>query len=73
MSTNEWAAKQNLLLFEVLKYDQPWTMESYRKVGGYSTWEKMLEEKPTRDSVIDLVKGSGLRGRGGAAFPTGMK
>jgi NADH-quinone oxidoreductase subunit F len=73
MSTNEWAAKQNLLLFEVLKYDQPWTLESYRKVGGYSTWENMLAEKPTRDSVIDLVKGSGLRGRGGAAFPTGMK
>jgi NADH-quinone oxidoreductase subunit F len=73
MSTNEWAAKQNLLLFEVLKYEQPWTLESYRKVGGYSTWEKMLAEKPTRDSVIDLVKGSGLRGRGGAAFPTGMK
>jgi NADH-quinone oxidoreductase subunit F len=73
MSTNEWAAKQNLLLFEVLKYDQPWTLESYRKVGGYSTWENMLAEKPTRESVIELVKGSGLRGRGGAAFPTGMK
>ena len=73
MSTNEWADKQNLLLFEVLKYDQPWTLESYRKTGGYSTWEKMLDEKPTRDSVIELVKGSGLRGRGGAAFPTGMK
>jgi len=70
---NEWASKQNLLLFEVLKYDQPWTLESYRKVGGYSTWENMLAQKPTRDSVIDLVKGSGLRGRGGAAFPTGMK
>src|ERR1700742_4650709 len=70
---NEWASKENLLLFEVLQYDQPWTMDSYRKTGGYSTWEKMLEEKPTRDSVIDLVKGSGLRGRGGAAFPTGMK
>ena len=70
---NEWASKQNLLLFEVLQYDQPWTLESYRKTGGYSTWENMLAEKPTRDSVIDLVKGSGLRGRGGAAFPTGMK
>ncbi len=73
MSTNERAAKQNLLLFEVLKYDQPWTLESYRKVGGYSTWENMLAQKPTRESVIELVKGSGLRGRGGAAFPTGMK
>ena len=35
---NEWASKQNLLLFEVLQYDQPWTMDSYRKTGGYSTW-----------------------------------
>ena len=70
---SEWASKQNLLLFEVLQYNEPWTLESYRKVGGYSTWEKMLAEKPSRDAVIDLVKGSGLRGRGGAAFPTGMK
>jgi NADH-quinone oxidoreductase subunit F len=70
---SEWADKQNLLLFEALKYDQPWTLDSYRKIGGYDIWEKMLADKPTRDSVIDLVKASGLRGRGGAAFPTGMK
>jgi NADH-quinone oxidoreductase subunit F len=70
---SDWADKQNLLLFEALKYDQPWTLDSYRKIGGYDIWEKMLAEKPTRDSVIDTVKGSGLRGRGGAAFPTGMK
>ncbi len=70
---SEWADKQNLLLFEALKYDRPWTLDSYRKIGGYDIWEKMLAEKPTRDSVIDAVKGSGLRGRGGAAFPTGMK
>src|SRR5215813_2774746 len=69
----DWASKQNLLLFEVLKFDQPWTLESYRKIGGYDIWEKMLAEKPSRDSVIDTVKGSGLRGRGGAAFPTGME
>src|SRR5713226_1954800 len=70
---SDWADKQNLLLFEALKYDQPWTLDSYRKIGGYDIWEKMLAEKPTRDSVIDTVKGSGLRGRGGAAFPTGLK
>ena len=31
----EWADKQNLLLFEALKYDEPWTLDSYRKIGGY--------------------------------------
>src|SRR5215469_2110686 len=65
--------KMNLVVFEPLKFEQPWTLENYRRIGGYDVWEKMLQEKPTRDSVIDAVKGSGLRGRGGAAFPTGMK
>jgi NADH-quinone oxidoreductase subunit F len=71
--TSPYADKMNLVLFEPMKLDKPWTMETYRSIGGYSTWEKMLAEKPTRDSVIDAVKGSGLRGRGGAAFPTGTK
>ena len=65
--------KMNLLLFEPLKLERPWTLETYRKVGGYEVWEKILREKPTRDSIIDAVKVSGLRGRGGAAFPTGTK
>ena len=65
--------KLNLVLFESMKLDKPWTLETYRKIGGYDIWEKYLREKPTRDSVIDAVKASGLRGRGGAAFPTGTK
>jgi NADH-quinone oxidoreductase subunit F len=65
--------KMNLLLFEPLKLDRPWTLDTYRSIGGYDVWEKMLAEKPTRESVIDAVKASGLRGRGGAAFPTGTK
>jgi NADH-quinone oxidoreductase subunit F len=65
--------KFNLTAFEPLKYERSWTLEVYRKIGGYQAWEKILAEKPTRDSVIDAVKASGLRGRGGAAFPTGTK
>ncbi len=41
--------------------------------GGYGALEKILGEKITPEAVIDTVKKSGLRGRGGAGFPTGMK
>jgi NADH-quinone oxidoreductase subunit F len=69
----DYSDKMNLLLFEPMKLDRPWTLDTYRSIGGYDVWEKMLQDMPTRDSVIDAVKASGLRGRGGAAFPTGTK
>jgi NADH-quinone oxidoreductase subunit F len=65
--------KMNLVLFESMKLDKPWTLETYRKIGGYEVWEKTLREKPPRESIIDALKASGLRGRGGAGFPTGTK
>src|ERR1700744_4903802 len=65
--------KMNLVLFESMKLDKPWTLETYRKIGGYEVWEKTLREKSTRESIIDGLKASGLRGRGGAGFPTGTK
>jgi NADH-quinone oxidoreductase subunit F len=65
--------KMNLVLFESMKLDKPWTLQTYRSIGGYDVWEKYLKEKPPRESIIDAVKASGLRGRGGAAFPTGTK
>ena len=43
----------------------------YRKQGGYEALEKAL--KMTTDEILEEVKTSGLRGRGGAGFPTGMK
>ena len=43
----------------------------YRKQGGYEAVEKAL--KMTPEAIVEEVKTSGLRGRGGAGFPTGMK
>ncbi|MBS0612357.1 MAG: NADH-quinone oxidoreductase subunit NuoF [Proteobacteria bacterium] len=65
--------EQNLVVFEALKQEQPWLLENYRKIGGYQAWEKILREKTPPEKIIEEVKASGLRGRGGAAFPTGVK
>lgn len=46
-------------------------LSSYRSKGGYEALKKALTMKP--EEVIEVVKRSGLRGRGGAGFPTGMK
>src|SRR5487761_1025269 len=65
--------KMNLVVFEPLQLERSWELQTYRKIGGYDVWEKILAEKPPREQIIDAVKASGLRGRGGAGFPTGTK
>ncbi|MEO5853524.1 MAG: NADH-quinone oxidoreductase subunit NuoF [Nocardioides sp.] len=51
--------------------DRSWTLASYEERGGYGALTKALSM--SQDDVITAVKDSGLRGRGGAGFPTGMK
>src|SRR3569832_2197983 len=59
------------LLLDKLSVSGIQTLEVYRKEGGYSALEDALKKKP--DEITEEVKKSGLRGRGGAGFPTGMK
>lgn len=50
----------------------PWDIEAYRKIGGYEAWKKCIKELSAND-IVNEMKKAGLRGRGGAGFPTGIK
>lgn len=56
-----------------LGHAEPWSLEVYRSIGGYSSWESILAGKMDPDQLVEAVKTSALRGRGGAGFPTGLK
>ncbi len=73
MTVDASTVPRNLNCYATLGHDVPWSMETYRKIGGYTAWEKILREKISPADVIEIVKSAGLRGRGGAGFPTGVK
>ena len=65
-------AEETLVLFKNIrnpKYSK--SLEGYKKAGGYQTLKKVFGMKP--EEVVQTVKESGVRGRGGAGFPTGLK
>ncbi len=53
--------------------ERPWTLAAYESTGGYAAWRKILAEKIPPGDIVNEIKASGLRGRGGAGFPTGLK
>jgi NADH-quinone oxidoreductase subunit F len=67
------AAKLDQVCYATRHFDEPWTMQNYLSIGGYDAWKKILAEKTDPGAIVDLIKASGLRGRGGAGFPAGLK
>ncbi|MDY0093153.1 MAG: NADH-quinone oxidoreductase subunit NuoF [Candidatus Vecturithrix sp.] len=64
--------KQHRLVSGLNEYLNPRRIEDYIAIGGYSALAKVLDNM-TPEEVIEVVKTSGLRGRGGGGFPTGRK
>ena len=67
------AYEQNLVCFNTLGTEASWTLATYEQHGGYEAWRRVLAGDLSPADIIDEVKASGLRGRGGAGFPTGLK
>ncbi len=67
------APQAHQVVYTTLHHEKPWALDSYLKQDGYTAWKKILAEKMPQEQVIEMVKQSGLRGRGGAGFPTGLK
>lgn len=65
--------KQPRIVLENCGVIDPSSLEQAIGVGAYSAMAKIIEESISPSEVIDIVKASGLRGRGGAGFPTGLK
>ena len=63
----------NEVCFKNLDKENPASFATYEANGGYQVWRKILKGELTPDEIITELKTSGLRGRGGAGFPTGLK
>ena len=64
---------QTLLTLRTLKEKDPASLAAYEKLGGYLQLKRLIVDKVKAIDTINQVKLSGLRGRGGAGFPTGLK
>lgn len=63
----------NQVCYRTIGLKNPSSLSTYISIGGYSVWKRILKDKPNPIDIINEVKLSGLRGRGGAGFLTGLK
>jgi NADH-quinone oxidoreductase subunit F len=63
----------NQVCYRTLGFKDPSSLSTYFSIGGYKVWKNILKEKPNPTDIINEIKLSGLRGRGGAGFLTGLK
>ncbi len=64
---------QNECCYRLNHLDRSWDIDVYMENGGYEIWKKVLAGELEPQEIIEEVKTSGIRGRGGAGFPTGLK
>ncbi|MDR2925982.1 MAG: SLBB domain-containing protein, partial [Azoarcus sp.] len=64
---------EHKLILAGLDGDRTWRLQDYVARGGYEAFRKIIAEKTPPDAIINELKASNLRGRGGAGFPTGLK
>jgi len=65
--------KRNLICFRTIDKKDSWSLNTYKSVGGYKVIENIIKNKISPQHIINEIKTSCLRGRGGAGFPTGIK
>ncbi|MCH9689236.1 MAG: NADH-quinone oxidoreductase subunit F, partial [Gammaproteobacteria bacterium] len=63
----------NQVCYRTLDLKDPASLATYESIGGYQVWRRILAEQTPAAEIIEILKHSALRGRGGAGFPTGLK
>ena len=63
----------NEVCYRTIGHEQSASLATYQRLGGYSAWQAILRDKTPPEQIIEAVKASALRGRGGGGFSTGLK
>ena len=72
-SENDFIRAQIKIVLRNCGYMDPESISDYEERSGYAAIKKIVQENISRDDVIQTILDSGLRGRGGGGFPTGLK